>query len=151
LKIDARAQLGTLAEFVQTRPALALTIDGRWSEADREPTARAMLQEAAVEGDDFPELEGVGFFERRRIAAALRERAKGESGPLEQEDAGILERYVAAQEVPESRLRALAEARADAIRASLLELEVPPERIGLGQPSQARLPSVAVELGARGE
>jgi hypothetical protein len=146
---DADERLRTLSEFVEDRPALGLTLVGHWTAEDREPTARRMLREAAVAGDDLPELEGVGFFVERRVAGALRERAEGGEGRLEPEDEAILERYVTAMEVPEERLRELAGARAEAMRSGLLERGTPVEAVALGMPSGSDEAVVSIELGAR--
>jgi hypothetical protein len=150
LPSDADERLRALSEFVEDRPALGLTLVGHWTAEDREPTARRMLREAAVAGDELPELEGVGFFVERRIAGALRERAEGGEGRLEPADEAILERYVTAMEVPEERLRELAGARAEAIRSGLLERGTPVEAVALGKPSGSDEAAVSIELGSRG-
>ena len=148
---DTREQLRALAELADQRPALAFRLVGHWADDDREPTARRMLREAAVAGDDLPDLEEVGFFERRRIGAALRERAGGGTAELSPEDEAILDRYVAATDVPETRLRALAEARAQSIRQSLLERGTPPAAITLASPRRADRAGVSIGFAARAD
>jgi hypothetical protein len=144
--IEARTPLDALAELAKNRPMLSFSLLAHWSEDDRIPTARKIIEEKAISGDDFPEIADASFFARRRIVAALFNRAKGGNEELGPEDEALLERYVAAQEVSVARFQALAEARAESIRAALLELGVPPEAVSTGTPAPSEHPSVTVEL-----
>jgi hypothetical protein len=149
LGLDARAQLKSLVELAESRPMLSLLLHGHWSEDDRIPTAQKIIEEKAISGDNFPEIPDTGFLARRRILAALRDRAKGEDGALRREDEALLERYVAAQDVSMSRFQALAEARAESLRAALLEFGAQPEAVSVGTSTASELPSVSIELDSR--
>jgi len=128
---------------------LSLSLHGHWSEDDRPPTARKILEEKATSGDDFSEISDVSFFARRRVASALRANALGKKTELSAEDEALLARYVEAQEVPETRLRSLAKARAESLRSRILELGAPEEAIVVGDSSHSETPSVSIELDAR--
>ena len=146
---DARSQLESLAEFVQSRPMLKLSLHGHWSADDRTPTARKILAEKALSGADLPELDGVSFFARRRIQAALRARGSDAEETLSPEDDALLARVVAAQEVSETRFRALAEARAESLRTMLLDFGAPAEALAIGSADASESPSVSIELDSR--
>jgi len=147
---DARVQLESLAEFVESRPMLHLSLEGHWSAEDRVPTARKILRELADSGGDFPEIDGASFFARRRVATALRagESAEDELAP---DDKTLLEKYITAQEVSETRFRALAETRAQSLRTTLLELGAPAEALSIGTTSPSEQPSVTIDLDSRSE
>jgi hypothetical protein len=146
LRMDERSKLESLAEFVKSRPMLSLSLHGHWSAEDRIPTALEILEESANGGGDFPEVDDASFLARRRVAAALRARTKGQEGPLAPEDEGLLDRYVAAQEVSEVRFRALADARAQFLRSALLELGASAEALSVGTATPAEQPSVSIDL-----
>jgi hypothetical protein len=145
-RTDERSKLESLAEFVKSRPMLSLSLHGHWSDEDRIPTALKILEESANGGGDFPEVDDASFFARRRVAAALRARAEGRGGALEPNDEALLERYVAAQEVSEARFRALADARAEWLRSSLLELGASAEALSVGTATPTEQPSVSIDL-----
>jgi hypothetical protein len=147
---DARAQLASLAAFLESRPRLGLSFDGHWSTDDRTPTARKILRELANSGGDLPEIDGASLFARRRVATALRgdDAAEDELSP---EDKELLEKYVAAQEVSQARFRALAEMRAQSLRSTLLELGAHAEALSIGSPSPSDQPSVTIDLQSRPE
>jgi len=146
---DTRPQLKSLAKFVQSRPMLKLSLEGHWSEDDRDPTAWKILEEKAGSGEELPEVDGVSFFARRRITAALRAHSSDAEAELAPEDEALLARYVAAQEVDEARYRALAEERAQSVRTTLLELDVPAEALAIGSTSPSEHPSVSIDLNSR--
>jgi hypothetical protein len=145
---EAQAQLKPLAELIESRPMLGLSLEGHWSQEDRTPTARKILVELANSGGDFPKIDGTSFFARRRIASALRDGDAAEDA-LAQEDRALLENYIAAQEVSEARFQELAETRARSLRTKLLELGTPEEAISIATPSAADRPSVTIDLGSR--
>jgi hypothetical protein len=147
---DVRAQLESLAAFVEKRPMLGLSLDGHWSTDDRIPTARQILKERADSGDDFPEVEGASFFARRRVARALRLGDEAEDA-LSADDKALLEKYVAAEQVPESRFRSLAETRSQSLRRTLIELGTPAEALSIGLMSASDQPSVTIALDSRRE
>jgi hypothetical protein len=146
---NADDQLDSLVELLASRPMLSLSLHGHWSENDRDPTARKILEEKATSGDDLPEITDASFFARRRVASALRASARGREADLSAEDEALLARYVVAQEVSEDRLRALARARAESLRTAILELGAPPEALSVGDASSSQEPSVSIELDSR--
>jgi hypothetical protein len=112
----AAEQLAALARLLGERPRLALTLAGEAGPEDRLALAEQILIERAADGGALPDLAGAGFFERRRVTAALAERARGEAAPLAPEDEALLARYREATAVPAARYEALALRRAEALR-----------------------------------
>ncbi len=144
---SAQPQLRGWAELLSSRPALALAVAGEAGAADRDGLALRMLVERAGAGEALPDLEDSAFFARRRVWAALQARGRGEAGELEAEDAALLERYVAAVEVPSSRFEALAEERAEAARRALIEESgVDAARVIPAPPRGDGEPGVRIEL-----
>jgi len=113
-------RLGGLAKLLASRPALKLSLSGRSGPADRPRVAEQMLVERAGQGEALPDLEGAGFFARRRLFGALEKRARGDAVELSQDDQALLDRYVAAQQVPAERMMALARQRAETVRDALV-------------------------------
>jgi hypothetical protein len=147
---DVRAQLESLAAFVENRPMLGLSLDGHWSTDDRTPMARQILKERADSGGDFPEVEGASFFARRRVTRALRLGDEAEDA-LSADDQALLEKYVAAEQVPEARFRSLAETRSQSLRRTLIELGTPAKALSIGTMGAADQPSVTIALDSRRE
>lgn len=139
-----------LAKLLGERPQLALRLRGRTGDADRPLVAQRILAERIESGEGLPEIpDGAGFFARRRIENALRERAAGEPGELDPEDEALLARYVAAVDVPEERLAELARARAEALREEIVrEAGVDGARLLVGAPAAPGDPGVVLELAA---
>ena len=131
------------------RPALGLTLDGQTSPVDEPGLAYAILRDRAVAGDGLPELEGVGFFARRRLAGALRERADGGAGVLDSTDETLLSRYVATQTVPAERYEALAQVRAQSVLDALIAAGAPANALTIGAAERTEAPSVVFSFGLR--
>lgn len=148
---ESRARLVRVAELLAERPALALALHGLAASEDGPYLARALLTQLAVEGGDFPDLEDAGFFARRRVEQALRERAADRPGELAAEDEALLERYVAAQPVPRERELALAQARAESVREELIAIGAPPASLRIEEPQRGDTPGVMLVLAQRGE
>ena len=75
--------------------------------------------------------------------------AEGEAGELDPEDEAMLQRYVAAVPVPDERLAALANARAEAVREiATRDFGVAPEKLEIGEPAPTGDPGVVLELAA---
>ncbi len=138
-------RIAASAALLAARPQLGLSLRGQSGPADEPTTAEAVLVETLGAGGDLPDLDGVGRLERRRIAGALRARARGEPGALGEEDTALLARYVASVEVPPARLEALAQRRAEAARDALVEAGVDVARLSL-EPPGAGEPGVLLEL-----
>jgi hypothetical protein len=150
LASEASDRLGGLRDTLAARPALALVLRGRAGSADDPHLAEAMLSERVLAGEGLPELEGVGFLQRRRVRGALAARGRGEPGALEPEDEAALARWVAGVAVPPERRSALARARAEAARAALLSAgALEPERVRIGEVEEGD-PGVALGLEAAG-
>ncbi len=145
----AAGRLEQIAGLLASRPVLALVLRGRAGEPDRLPIAEEMLREA-IARDKEPSLPDSSFFQRRRLRAALEERARGVDDELSAEDRSALERWIASVPVPPERLRALAASRADALRTRLAEeYAVDPARLPPGEPQDGD-PAVTLELTAAG-
>ncbi|MCL4684906.1 AsmA family protein [Myxococcota bacterium] len=135
-------------KLLAKRPELALWLRGRTGPDDRPRVAEQMLIERVKRGDGLPELEdGAGFLQRRRLTGALEKRGRGEPGELDPDDAAMLERYVAAVDVPDERLTALARARAEAVREiATSEYGVAPSHLLVADPAPPGPPAVLLEL-----
>jgi hypothetical protein len=141
----AEEQLAAVARLLDERPGLAVVAQGRAGAADDPFLAEAILIEGIREGAELPPV-GAGFLQKRRLRGALEQRGEGGRGELEPEDAAVLRDWIAAVEVPEARRRALADARAEALRERLESgYGVDPERVGVG-PALEGDPGVVVEL-----
>jgi hypothetical protein len=127
------------------RPGLGLALVGQAGPEDRLSLAEAMLVERVAADLGLPELEGAGFFARRRVQGALAERGRGEAGPLEPEDQALLARYVEATEVPAERYAGLARRRAEALR-DLLATSLAPARLAVEVAPDPLAPGVVTEL-----
>jgi hypothetical protein len=138
-----------LRRLLRTRPLLAATLTGQAGPADRAALALALLRERAASGASLPDVPGGGFFASRRVAEALRE---GTEGALAGEDAALLERMLAAAEVPPERFSDLARQRATALRERLVTGKRPVEagRVDVAEPQEGE-PGVGLELVPRAE
>jgi len=149
LSSNARKRIRPLVALLADRPGLGFTIHGQTAAVDEPGLAYALLRDRAVAGDGLPEIEGAGFFARRRLAGALRERAEDGPGALSPEDEALLERYVGAQDVPVDRYEALARARAQSLLDALVSAGAPAGALTIGQPQTAEGPGVVIDLGLR--
>ena len=113
-------RLSGLAQLLASRPALKLSLSGRAGPADRPRVAEQMLIERVGGGESLPDLEGAGFFARRRLFGALEKRARGDAAELSPDDQALLARYVEKQVVPAERMTALARQRAEKVRDALV-------------------------------
>ncbi|RIL06384.1 MAG: hypothetical protein DCC71_06945 [Proteobacteria bacterium] len=148
LEGDQSARIDGLAAMLAQRPAIGLALRGRTGPADRPKLAEQMLLERWQAGEGLPELEDAGFFERRRIGQALSARVAGEDAPLEGEDQALYERYVAAVQVPDERLAALATQRAEHVRERLVAKGVPAQRVAVAGVASEGEPGVVVGFAA---
>jgi len=143
-------RLGAMAQLLAERPAIALRLRGRAGPADRAALAERILVERATAGEDLPSVEGVGFLARRRLASALVDSGRGETGELDPEDAAALERWIEATEVPPERFSALARRRAEGARDALVQAHgADAARLAVAEPAPEGDPGVVVELGSR--
>jgi len=146
---NAEKGIATFIALLKERPALGLTLHGQTAAVDEPGLAYAILRDRAVAGGGLPELEGSGFFARRRLASALRERADGGAGVLDPADETLLSRYVETQTVPAERYEALAKARAQSVSDALIAAGAPPNALTIGAAERAEAPGVAVKFGLR--
>jgi len=143
----ADERLPALAQLLADRPALGLRLRGRAGPADRPLVAEQILAERAAAGEDWPTVEGGGFLARRRVAQALEARGRGESALLSADDGALLARYAAAVQIPRERIEALAQRRAEAVRAALASAHgIDPNRLPIGAAADEGEPAVVVEL-----
>jgi hypothetical protein len=147
LGAKAEKSIATVVALLEERPALGLTLHGQTAAVDEPGLAYAILRDRAVDGDGLPELEGAGFFARRRLASALRERADGGAGALEPADETLLARYVETQSVPAERHEALAQARSQAVLDALVAAGAPANALEIGAAERAEAPGVIFEFG----
>ena len=148
LEGDPQASLDGLAKMLKERPEIGLALRGRVGPEDHPIVAEQILVEQWSAGKGLPELEDASFFARRRIGRALERRAKGEPAGLEPEDQALLERYIAAIAIPDARLDALAKARAERVRALLVEKGIPAARVAVGKPEAESEPGVVLSFKA---
>lgn len=141
---DPQPRIEGLAEMLAQRPNVGLALRGRVGKEDHPLVAEQILLERWQGGKGLPELADAGFLARRRIGQALSRRANGEPLGLEAEDQPLYERYVAAVEVPEERLAKLATARAERLKARLVEAGVVAARVTVGEPEAESKPGVVV-------
>jgi hypothetical protein len=128
---------------------LGLTLHGQTAVVDEPGLAYAILRDRVVAGDGLPELEGAGFFARRRLASALRERADGGAGALDSADETLLSRYVETQTVPAERHEALAQARAQSVLDALIAAGAPANALTIGAAERTEAPGVVFNFGVR--
>lgn len=144
LEGDQNGRIDGLAQMLSERPTVGLALRGRVGPEDRPVVAEQILVEQWSAGKGLPELEDVNFLVRRRIGQALSRRAKGEPAELDPEDQPVYERYVAAIAIPDARLNALATARAERVRALLVEKGIVATRVAVGEPEAESKPGVVV-------
>jgi hypothetical protein len=149
LGATAEKRIATFITLLNERPALGLTLHGQTAPVDEPGLAYAILRDRAVAGDGLPELEGAGFFARRRLASALRERADGGAGVLDSTDETLLSRYVETQTVPAERHEALAQARAQSVLDALIAAGAPANALTIGAAERTEAPSVVFNFGLR--
>jgi hypothetical protein len=149
LGAGAKKSVAAIIALLEERPTLGLKLHGQTAAIDEPGLALAILRDRAVAGDGLPEIEGAGFFARRRLASALRERAEGGAGVLEPADEALLSRYVAAHTVPDERHEALARARAESVLAALIAAGAPAGALAIGSAERAEAPGVTFAFGLR--
>jgi hypothetical protein len=149
LAAGAEERLDALARLLGERPVLGLRLRGRVGPADRSLVAEQILAERAAAGEDWPTVEGEGFFARRRLAEALEARARGESAALSPEDEALLARTAAAVKVPAERMQALARQRAEAARERIAAARgIDVRRLQIGDAAGEGDPAVLLEFAA---
>jgi hypothetical protein len=139
-------RLAAAAALLASRPGLGLTLRGQSGAQDLPRLAEETLIEQLSAGEDLPKIEDAGLLARRRVAGALRARRRGEPGELEEQDQALLTRYAAAVEVPSTKLAALAQRRAEAVRDALVTEGVDAARLKLGEAIASGDPGVLLEL-----
>jgi hypothetical protein len=149
LGANAENSVATFIALLNERPALGLTLHGQTAVVDEPGLAYAILRDRVVAGDGLPELEGAGFFARRRLASALRERADGGAGALDSADETLLSRYVETQTVPAERHEALAQARAQSVLDALIAAGAPANALTIGAAERTEAPGVVFNFGVR--
>lgn len=116
----ATAQIGSFAKLLTQHPDMKIVLRGRIGAEDRPILAEDILREHVQAGQKMPEVSDSGFLARRRIHQYLIRRARGKTAALEEKDRSLFERYLAAVEIPEERLNALARQRAERVRDQLV-------------------------------
>jgi hypothetical protein len=146
---SANARVASTARLLGERPTLGLTLRGSAGPEDRDVLAERILIERVVAGNGMPDLSDAPFFARRRVKGVFEARGRGEEGEeLSAEDAALLQRYIAATEVSNERFLALAQGRADAVRARFEEEhEIDPVRLTAEAAAAPGAAQVELELG----
>lgn len=139
-------RIDALVQLLAQRPNLGLLLRGRIGAEDRPLVARQILTERWKAGEGLPDVEDSGFLARRRIGQALVRSSEGKKAELSGEDQALYERTVAAVQIPETRLAALARGRAERARALLLAQGVAVSRVAVGDPEAEGAPAVVVGL-----
>jgi len=151
-----REEIRDLAATLAARPELGVVLRGRIDDADRASLRRRRLLEIARSDErELPDVAGESLWDEiwteGQVIDALEKRVAGEEAPLDPEDEALLEKMLAAVEVPEARVAELATARAAAVR-DLLERapEVAPGQVRVEEGFGEGPGGVHLELVARG-
>jgi hypothetical protein len=134
------AQVRQLGRALGQLPSLQIQIAGRAGPTD----VRALAEQAVL-----AELDERGGFaggvrnllsggERSRIRSALRARADGAPGPLDDDDAATLDTWVAEHPIDDTRLAALAAERVAMLQTTLIEHGAKTEQVLAGEPRISR-------------
>jgi hypothetical protein len=132
LDSSASGRIDGLVKLLAQRPEIGLMLRGRTGTDDRPPVAEQLLVERVGQGKGLPELDGAGFLARLRIKQVLSRRSKGKPASVSAEDQPLFNRYLAAVEIPEDRLDALAKLRAEKLREMLVAKGVHAGRLSVG-------------------
>jgi hypothetical protein len=156
---DGEKQLAALGEFLAGRPGVAVELTGVAAPADvraqREQALRAELEERSGLLNALRDLPARGA--KRRILAALAERAEGGPGTLDADDTAVLEEWLAARPpAAADAQQALAAERAQRVAAVLREQRgIPANRVTITKDvgatgGEAPAPVVRLTFGATG-
>ncbi len=146
----AEQQGRRIAALLAKRPELRVEVQGATGARDGRALREQRLLALRRADEPWPEVEGSGFFSRRSIQRALEEREQGEAGVLGAGEAALLDRLCAAIQPTPAQKDALADARARALRALLVEqLGVSVAQVGLEPGRAERDAGVRLELGVR--
>ncbi|MBE2204999.1 MAG: DUF748 domain-containing protein [Chthoniobacterales bacterium] len=145
---EAVDRLDGFMKLLAERPNMGLVLRGRTSADDRPILATQLLIERVQSGKGLPEVSDAGFLARRRIQHYLAKRGKGAEATLEDKDRPLFDRYVAATEIPADRLDALANQRAERVRALLVARKIAPSRLTIGKPETGGEAGVGISFQA---
>ena len=132
LDSSAPGRIDGLVKLLAQRPEIGLTLSGRTSTEDRPAVAEQLLVERVKQGKGLPKLDGAGLLAQFRIKQFLSRRSKGKSASIWEKDQPLFNRYLAAVEIPEDRLDALAKLRAEKVREMLVAKGVNAGRLSIG-------------------
>ena len=127
-----------LAEFLQSRPALAVELSTSVTPEDvRRLLEQALLDELGKQGFFKSMLSFAGLSKRDEIRAALEARAQGKPGELSPEDEQVLEQWLAERPAPSPQvLKDLAQRRLAAAEEALRgDANVGPKQVVLDEPA----------------
>jgi hypothetical protein len=142
---DSVAQADQLATALERLPALRIRLTGRAGKSD----ARALAEQAVLA--DLEQERGLVGGVRNLLSggthadvrAALRARAEGEPGPLDEDAARQLDEWVAEHPIGQERLLALATERAAALSARLVNAGARSGQVLVGEPKARRTGGVS--------
>jgi hypothetical protein len=142
----AAARLRGIVKLLAERPEIEFVLSGQTSPADIPVLADQILVEQAKADQKLPHVSDAGFLARRRIGIYLDKRSKGEEAKLDEKDMELFSRFVAAVEVPQARLDALAKDRAEKVKALLTAKGVAPARLSIGERKVGSEPGVVMDF-----
>jgi hypothetical protein len=146
---ETSARIEALAKLLASRPGLRVELRGRADATDDPELARREVVARAHAGEKLAGEDELGFFERRRVRAALAEADPDELGSLEPEAAAGLQKLAAAIAVSDDARRELALARARAVQRALVEEHGAAPASIAGVEAEVGAPAVVIELRAQ--
>jgi len=151
----AEESIDRVARALAERPALALTVRGTYApNADPRALQRLSVRRELAHSAGYDAAEGIDPRDPKIVHAAERlflERG-GSRPDLAQLRANdnygdaLFRRLVEQTAVPEDTTKALADARAEAVRAALIMRGVAPARVRIGEPEQAKSSKMGVPI-----
>lgn len=149
LAASAHERVARLAQLLTSRPGLQVALRGGAGEQDDSELARREVVARAKADESLPGEDELGFFERRRVRAALADADVEALDALDAETASALARLSASVQVSEASREALALARAEAVARALQEEHGAPAEAVAGVEAESGPPQVALELRSR--
>jgi len=149
LEASQQERLALLAETLEEKPGLLLSLKGRAGPSDDAGIARRRLIAQARAGESLDGENEIGFLERRRVRSALAEQDPDAPGALEPETEALVQKLVAVAQVDDAQRRELARARAARARDALVrELGVSENAVVVEEGAVGE-PGVVIQLRAR--
>ncbi len=149
LASSAHERVARLAQLLASRPGLQVSLRGSAGAQDDSELARREVVARAKADEPLPGQDELGFFERRRVRAALADADVEDLDALDAETASALARLTASLQVSEESRQALALARAQAVARALQEEHGAPAEAVAAVEAESGPAQVALELRSR--